>query len=205
MLEAPSYIQSLVDPPFPCPPPTKPPSPHRSRSRGSRPVDYHLLNDDYNLPEVGPRPPKDYKSPRFNLAVRGPESSLIPPTPVSETTGEALGVFMVREDSDGEKVGVMAEGTLHAPMFSWRHSPYAKLSYSRDEWRWVHDTARLFRQVLAAALKLLVREHPDIGENRGQRLEARLPVQNIVPVVAAVHLLLNTHERRERICTGVGF
>lgn len=49
------------------------------------------------------------------LAVRGPESNLIPPTPVSETTGEALGVLMVREDSDGEKVGVIAEGV--SPVF----------------------------------------------------------------------------------------
>lgn len=49
------------------------------------------------------------------LAVRGPESSLIPPTPVSDTTGEALGVLMVSEDSDGEKEGVMAEGV--SPVF----------------------------------------------------------------------------------------
>lgn len=49
------------------------------------------------------------------LAVRGPESSLMPPTPVSETTGEALGVLMVREDSEGEKVGVIAEGV--SPVF----------------------------------------------------------------------------------------
>lgn len=49
------------------------------------------------------------------LAVSGPESSLMPPTPVSETTGEALGVLTVREDSDGAKVGVMAEGV--SPVF----------------------------------------------------------------------------------------
>lgn len=49
------------------------------------------------------------------LAVRGPDSSLIPPTPVSETTGEALGVLIVSEDSDGEKLGVIAEGV--SPVF----------------------------------------------------------------------------------------
>lgn len=49
------------------------------------------------------------------LAVWGPESSLIPPTPVSETTGEELGVLRVREDRDGVKVGVIADGV--SPVF----------------------------------------------------------------------------------------
>lgn len=49
------------------------------------------------------------------LAVGGPASSLMPPTPVSETTGEALGVRTLREVSDGEKVGVIAVGV--SPVF----------------------------------------------------------------------------------------
>lgn len=47
--------------------------------------------------------------------MRGPESSLIPPTPGSHTLGEALGVLMVSDESEGENVGVMAVGV--SPVF----------------------------------------------------------------------------------------
>lgn len=59
------------------------------------------------------------------LAVRGPESSRIPPLPVSETTGEAVGVL--REESDGEKVGVINDGV--SPVFLAK----GEYAYFREE------------------------------------------------------------------------
>ena len=61
------------------------------------------------------------------LAVRGPESSRTPPLKLSETIGEAVGVLMVREESDGVKVGVIIDGV--SPVFLAK----GEYAYFREE------------------------------------------------------------------------